>query len=198
MRPLKLTSRTTRASQQSLPVPPPRPASGLGVAQRPVAAIHLRRAGRRATLTLHILASVGWFGMAALVAFCTVFAGATSDPALAASLYRAVQAAPWLTVPAGLVAIATGVLLGLGTSYGLIRYWWVVAKMAIAVAVVVADAVVIPTAAGHAVTTGHATGLLLGPAIGHVIVLATASTLAVFKPRARTPWGTPKRQHQNP
>ena len=198
MRPLRLTSRTIPASQQSQPVTPPRPTSDIGVARRPVAAIHLRRAGHQALLTLHILASVGWFGMAALVAFCTLFAGATSDPALAASLYRSVQAAPWLTVPAGLVAIGTGILLGLATSYGLIRYWWVVAKFAVAVAVVVADAVVIPTAADHAVTTGHATGLLLGPAIGHVIVLAAASTLAVFKPRAQTPWNTPKRQHQNP
>lgn len=198
MSPFKLTSRTTRASQLGQAVAPAPPASGLSVARRPVPAIHLRRAGRQAMLTLHILAAVGWFGMAALVAFCTLLAGAASGPALASSLYRSVQAAPWLTVPAGLVAIATGVLLGVGTSYGLIRYWWVIAKIAIAVAVVVADAVVIPTAADHAVTTGHATGLLLGPAIGHVIVLAAASTLAVFKPRARTPWGTPKPQHPNP
>ena len=41
------------------------------------------------------------------------------------------------------MAQATGVVLGLGTVYGLVRNWWVVAKIAISVAVVVTDAVLV-------------------------------------------------------
>lgn len=53
------------------------------------------------------------------------------------------QTAPWLSIPVGLMAVATGVLLGLGTAHDLICHWWVVAKIVIAAAVILADALII-------------------------------------------------------
>jgi hypothetical protein len=87
------------------------------------------------------------------------------------------------------MAVATGVFLALGTAHGLIRRWWVVARIVVAAAVILADAVIIGPAAQLAVQSGHASSVLRGAAIGHVCVLAVAIALAVFKPRARTPWG---------
>jgi hypothetical protein len=148
----------------------------------------LRGRAHKAALTAHVLASVGWFGIAVLVAFCGLAAAAADDPSLIAALYRTMETTPWLSIPTGLMAIATGTLLGLGTAFGLVRYWWVVAKITIAVAVVVTDAVLVRVVTHDAVVSGTAAPPLYGSTIAHVVVLAVATTLSVFKPRGRTPW----------
>ena len=94
----------------------------------------LRGRAHKVALTAHILTAVGWFGIAVVVAFCGLAAAASDDRLLATALYRTMETAPWLSIPAGLAAVATGVLLGLGTSFGLIRHWWVVVKIVIAAA----------------------------------------------------------------
>ena len=98
------------------------------------------------------------------------------------------ETAPWLSIPAGLAAVATGVLLGLGTSFGLVRHWWVVVKIVIAAAVIVTDAVLVGHVA-HDAVAGRVGPPLYGSTIAHVVVLGVATVLSVFKPRGRTPWG---------
>ena len=80
------------------------------------------------------------------------------------------QTAPWLSIPAGLAAVATGVLLGLGTSFGLVRHWWVVVKIVIAAAVIVTDAVLVGHVA-HDAVAGRVGPPLYGSTIAHVVVL---------------------------
>jgi hypothetical protein len=149
----------------------------------------LRGRAHKLALTAHVLGSVGWFGAAALVGFCGLAAARATDPTLSHALYRTMETAPWLSVPLGLVAVATGVLLGLGTKWGLVRHWWVVAKIVIAVAVIVTDPLLIARGAHDAVASGHAPPWLYGPTVAHVVVLAVATVLSIFKPRGRTPWG---------
>jgi hypothetical protein len=153
-----------------------------------VSRLRLRGRTRRVVLYLHVLTSVGWFGVAAWVAFAFVVAGVGHDPVRAESLGRAIELAPWLSVPLGLGSAATGVVLGLGTRYGLVRYWWVVAKIAIAAAVVVTDALLTGRMAHLLVTTDQGPGALIGPAVPHLVVLGVATWLSVFKPGGRTPW----------
>jgi hypothetical protein len=44
--------------------------------------------------------------------------------------YRALELfAVWPLLTTGLVCLASGVVLGLGTKYGLVRYWWVAIKL---------------------------------------------------------------------
>jgi len=147
----------------------------------------LRGRAHKAVLTAHVLASVGWFGIAVLVAFCAITASSAGDPDYADALYRVVETAPWLSIPVGLLAVATGVLLSLGTIYGFVRYWWVVTKIVIAVAVIVTDPLVLAAAARDALA-GNADGVIQ-PAIAHCVMLAIATVLSVFKPFGRTPWG---------
>jgi hypothetical protein len=153
----------------------------------------LRGRARKVALTVHVLASVGWFGVAVVLAFCVLVAGNTADRTLALALYRTMQTAPWLSIPVGVAAVASGATLGLGTTFGLIRHWWVVAKIAIATAVIVTDAVLFRTLAHHAVVTGHSPRPLYGISIAHVVVLAIAVMVSVFKPRGLTPWGRNRR-----
>jgi vacuolar-type H+-ATPase subunit I/STV1 len=156
------------------------------VAGRP--SFRLRRRPHKVALLAHILTSVGWFGIAVVVAFCGIAAAVTSDPTLAHALYRTMETAPWLSIPVGVLAVATGVLLGLGTTFGLVRNWWVVAKIAIAAAVIATDALLVGSAAHDAAVSGDGAGPLYGPTVAHVVVLGVATVLSVFKPWGRTPW----------
>ena len=148
----------------------------------------LRGRAHKVALTAHILTAVGWFGIAVVVAFCGLAAAASDDRVLASALYRTMETAPWLSIPAGLSAVATGVLLGLGTSFGLVRHWWVVVKIVIAAAVIVTDAVLVGHVA-HDAVAGRVGPPLYGSTIAHVVVLGVATVLSVFKPRSHTPWG---------
>ncbi len=164
------------------------PARSVGRDRRELARWRLRGRAHKAALTAHVLTSVGWFGVAAALACGVVTAGVTSDHALSSAIYRTMELGPWLSIPAGLASAATGVLLGLGTAHGLIQRWWVVAKIGINTAVVVTDAVVITRFAHQAAVTGHAATPLHDGAIAHVVALAVATVLSVFKPWGRTPW----------
>ncbi len=157
-------------------------------------AFRLRRRPHRIALTAHILAAVGWFGIAVAVAFCAIAAAVTNDEALSRALYRTLETLPWLSIPIGLTAVGTGSLLGLGTTYGLVRYWWVVTKILIAVAVIVTDALIVAAVAHDAAITGQARPPVYGSTIAHVVVLAAATVLSVFKPWGRTPWASRERR----
>lgn len=160
--------------------------------ERPGRPFRLRGRIHKAVLCAHILASGGWFGTATVVAFCGMAAAATDDATLRQALYRVMETAPWLSIPVGLLAGGTGVVLGLGTAFGLLRHWWVVIKIAIALAVVVTDAVVVARVA-RAAAGGDVIPALYGSTIAHVVVLGVATWLSVFKPRGRTPWGRHRR-----
>ena len=54
------------------------------------ARVPLGRTGRKLVLVLHVLTSVGWFGVAVSVAFLVVAAATTGDPAMARSYSQAV------------------------------------------------------------------------------------------------------------
>ena len=58
-----------------------------------------------------------------------------------------------------MIAAATGVLLSLGTKWGLVRYWWVVVKIAISIIVVLTDAFVLGNAAHDHLANATTPGL---------------------------------------
>jgi hypothetical protein len=148
----------------------------------------LGRTPRKVVLLAHVLASVGWFGMAVAVAAAGITATATSDSTLPPLLYRVMADAVWLTVPMGLLALATGTILGFGTKWGLFRHWWVVAKIAITTAVLVTDPLVVARAANRALDSGSAPPPLYGSTIAHCVMLTIATTLSMLKPGGTTPW----------
>lgn len=168
--------------------------SGRAAQRRGRRAFRLRRRPQKVALTAHILASVGWFGIAIAVAFCALGAAVSDDQALSRALYRTLETLPWLSIPAGITAVVTGSLLGLGTTYGLVRNWWVIAKIIIAVAVIVTDVLIVVAVAHDAAVTGQAQPPLYGSTIAHVVVLAVATVLSVFKPWGRTPWASRDRR----
>src|SRR6476469_2892326 len=94
--------------------------------------LHLPKRGRRALLVAHVISSVGWFGVAALVLLLL-----TQDQ------YRAVEISLWLSVPLAAVSGVTGIVLGLGTSWGVATHWWVFLKEVACVPLVLTDLLVV-------------------------------------------------------
>jgi len=151
--------------------------------------VRLRGRAHKLALTVHVLTAVGWFGAAGFVAFALIVAGTTGDARLASALYRTIETSVWLTIPLGVVTLVDGAVLSVGTIWGLVRHWWVVAKIAIVVVVVVTDATLVRAGAHDALTGGSAGRAMYGPVIAHCVVLTVATALSVFKPRGRTPFG---------
>jgi hypothetical protein len=177
---LALDDTGTGTTQVAAPTAPTTPTVPTARTTRPG-----RRLGRRlhkALLATHVLTAVGWFGVAVMVAFCSVVGSADNEIAL----YEVIRTSLWLTVPLGLAAATTGVALSLTTRWGLARYWWVVLKELGTVAVIATDVLIVGPEMAEAVDTSTAAALP-GPVFAHCVVLALATILSIAKPRARTP-----------
>lgn len=154
----------------------------------------------KGVLLLHILAAGTWFGLDVAMAALVFTAVAADDPATKAYCYRALELfAVWPLFTAGLVSLVTGVVLGLGTTYGLLRYWWVAIKLALNIVLTVLVLVALRPevtsladrgqqfAAGDAVT--FVEDNIVFPPVVSPIALLIAFILAVYKP-----WGRIRRR----
>jgi hypothetical protein len=119
-----------------------------------------------------------------VVAFCGVLAGATGDASLPVPLYRVMEACVPLTMGLGVAAALSGAVLSLGTRWGFVRHWWMVAKLVITLVVFVTDPLVVMPTVRDAVASGA--GDPYGPTIAHCVMLTAATVLSVLKPRGRT------------
>ncbi|HET9832158.1 MAG TPA: hypothetical protein VFP91_10625, partial [Vicinamibacterales bacterium] len=89
---------------------------------------------RKLALATHVTSSVGWFG--AVTAFLSLaIVGLTSSNAQTVrAVYIAMEVTTWgVIVPFSFASLATGLVQSLGTTWGLFRYYWIVAKLALTV-----------------------------------------------------------------
>jgi hypothetical protein len=126
---------------------------------------------RKAVLVLHIAGGVGWMGLdAGLLILATT--GLTTDTGrTAASCYMAIGlVVPPAVLTLSLIMLASGLTLGMGTKWGLIRYWWVLVKLILGL-----------------VLTGLVFFALLPAtvALPEAVVRATAAALLFVRPSAR-------------
>jgi hypothetical protein len=154
---------------------------------------------RKCALTVHVVASVGWLG--AVAAFLALaIAGRTSDDAdIVSGSYIATELITWsVIVPLCGASLVTGVVQGLGTTWGLFRHYWVVTKLVLTVVATVVLALQIePIAHAADLATQSRPGdelrvqgsSLVLHASGGILVLLTTATLSIYKPRGRTRYG---------
>lgn len=151
---------------------------------------------RKAALTAHVVTSVGWLGAAAAFLALALVAVGAEDPGTVRALYVAMDVMGFaVLVPLSLASFATGVLQSLGTSWGLLRHYWVIAKLGLSV---VATAVLLAytstlTLLGDAARSPSLGDDFLLPstspvvhAAGGSLVLLLAAVLSVFKPKGLT------------
>ena len=169
---------------------------------------------RKLALTVHVAVSVGWLG--AVVSYLVLaVAGITSqDAAMVRAAYLAMDRIVWLAlIPMNLASLLTGLVSSLGTSWGLVRHYWVLFKLLlngvatvvllmytreIALAVSVASKAVLSTADFEVLRDpSH-----LAHSAAGLLILVIATALAVYKPRGLTGYGrrTPhdRRQFREP
>jgi hypothetical protein len=151
------------------------------------ARMRLRPRVRRALLTAHIVAGVGLLGSVAVVLAINVRAATTADADLAASSYELLA---MLTlafgIPLSVVALATGVMLGLSSHWGVWRHAWVATKLALLIGVLLVGALVLgPGTDAMRDGDGGAEARLIVGASYDVAALMLATGLSVFKPRRR-------------
>lgn len=153
----------------------------------------LPRNARHFLLTAHVVTSVGWLGVAYALLVMALTAQASDNPATRATTYTLMLSFDDAAMlPLGLAALVTGVILGLGSHWGLLRHWWVAVKLVLNVAVLVVPMLTRHPALVDAVDAARA-GLLTDPAqqvldgsIASVIVLTAATVLSVYKPWGKT------------
>jgi hypothetical protein len=151
---------------------------------------------RKSVLVLHIASAGAWLGIDVVMAVLIFTALLSDDGGTKALSYRALELiAVWPLLTTGMVCLLTGIVLGLGSKYGLVRYWWVAVKLVLNLAlsglVLVALAPEVSQAAARArlFESGQPVALPVGDLIFPPIVsptaLLVAMVLAVFKPWGR-------------
>lgn len=99
----------------------------------PRSGFRLGSATRKCVLIIHIVSAVGWMGVDIALAFLLLTALWTESGVTAASSYNAVAIfAPMSLLVLCAMMLVSGLVLGWGTKWGLLRYWWVFVKLLIA------------------------------------------------------------------
>src|SRR5215207_495773 len=81
---------------------------------------------RRAVLALHVITSVGWIGAATGYLALGVAAARSHQPETIRAAWLAMNLIGWtVIVPLASVGFITGLVTALGTSWGLVRHYWV-------------------------------------------------------------------------
>jgi len=156
-------------------------------------------AARKFALAARVTSSVGWFG-ALLVFFAHCLASLISgDPHVVRSVCIAMGLTAWFVIlPLSLASLLTGLVQAVGTAWGLVRHYWVVAKLlltAFATAILFLKLAPISDLSKAAEQVWFsATSLpdlkmsLLVHSIGGLLVLLMISVLAFYKPAGVTPF----------
>ena len=157
---------------------------------------------RKAVLFVHIGSAGTWLGMDLTFAVLLCTAMLTDNRTTAATAYQALEmVAVYPMLTAGLLTLVSGVILGLGSKYGLLRYWWVAVKLAINVLFMCLIVFALPPSvrgvseSGRLLADDPTTVVpyqdLLGPLIVGPSLLVVAMVLSVFKPWGRLRRTTP-------
>jgi hypothetical protein len=156
---------------------------------------------RKFALTAHVVSSVGWLG-AVITVLALAIAGVTSaDPQTVRTAYLAMELTAWSAlVPLALASLTTGIIQSLGTKWGLLRHYWVLAKLLITVLATVVLLLYTQTldqlagVAAQTTLSSEDLAVLQTPSVVlhagvALLLLLAATTLAIYKPPGLTRYG---------
>ena len=163
----------------------------------------MRPSARRVALTTHITSSVGWFGSVAAFLALAIAGLSSQDPQMVRAAYLAMHLTTWFViVPLSLASFLTGVVESLGTTWGLLRHYWVVTKLLLTIFATILLLLhtqpidrVAAVAARSDLSSGDLWQLrfqLVGDAAAALFVLFVTTTLSVYKPWGMTAYGIRK------
>jgi hypothetical protein len=160
-----------------------------------VATRRIGQQGRRFLRTVHLVTSLGWFGVGLGELGSGIIALSTHNPT---TLNRTFDVGGstglFLCAPLAVVALLTGLLLGSLTAWGL-RRRWIIVKLVLTVIAIVVGSTVLGALSDHVVAqTGASAGVDVGAdaattalfaGAGNLLILLTVTVVSVVKPWER-------------
>jgi hypothetical protein len=159
---------------------------------------------RKLALTVHLTSSVGWIGAVVAYLVLGVTAVTSPDTQTVRAAWTAMDTIGWWAiVPLAVAALLTGVVMSLGTHWGLFRHYWVMISLVLTVACTVVLVLHMPTVSKMARTAQEMSGAdlralggdLFHPGVGLLILLAI-TVLNIYKPAGLTNYGWRKQREQ--
>jgi hypothetical protein len=158
--------------------------------------LRVSRRWRQVTLVTHIVSAGAWIGIDVVVAVLVLVGWFGTDAQVRSLAYQALATfVMWPMLTAGLLSLASGLVLGLATKWGLLRFWWVAVKLV--ANLVLCTLILVLLQPGMDDVAAHGRHLLTGspdnsavitlffpPAVS-LTTLVLATTLAVVKPWGR-------------
>ena len=161
---------------------------------------------RKFALAAHITLAVGWIGAVAGYIALDVAAATSQDPKALRAAYLAMELiALYVIVPLALASLLSGLIMSVGTKWGLFRHYWVLISLLLTIIATVvllvetqtisyfADIAADPKTSGDDL---RALGNTLVHSVGGTVVLLVILVLNVYKPRGMTQYGWRKQQEQ--
>jgi hypothetical protein len=161
---------------------------------------------RKFALIAHITSTVGWLGAIVSFLVLAIVALTSNDAQFVRGAYLAMELSGlYVLVPFCIVSLATGLIMSLGSSWGLFRHYWVLVKFAITVVSAIILFMYTQTlnslgdlARDATVPIDHLQNpspvLHSGAA---VLALLVNTVLSVYKPRGMTRYGRRKQREQH-
>jgi hypothetical protein len=161
---------------------------------------------RKFALAVHLTLSVGWIGAVAAYMAFDVTAATSQDAQTLRAAYLAMELiARYVIVPLAFAALLTGLVVSLGSKWGLFRHYWVLISFLLTIIATLvllaetstisylADTAADPTTSGDDL---RALGSTLVHSIGGTVVLLVILVLNVYKPQGMTRYGWRKQQQR--
>ncbi|MCX5342255.1 DUF2269 domain-containing protein [Streptomyces atratus] len=149
----------------------------------------LKRSARRSLLVAHVAVSVSWLGLTVGLLTLGITAFLTNDPTTAQAATRAMKIfGDWLVVPVALLSLLSGLVLALGTPWGLARHRWVWTKFWLTLLTATLSIFSLRPGINEAATRGAVDiDLVVAPSV------ATATYLFITAVSVLKPWGLTRR-----
>lgn len=164
----------------------------------------MRSGMRKLVLSAHLTSSIGWIGAVAAYLALGVTAVRSSDVQTIRGAWNAMEVTGWyVIVPLAVTSLITGLVMALGTKWGLFRHYWVLISFVLTVFSTIVLLLHMPTVSSTATLAQEVEGArlealggdLFHPAIGLVILLVV-QVLNLHKPRGLTGYGWRKQEEQ--
>lgn len=162
----------------------------------------MTRRVRKIALALHLTVSIGWVG--AVVAYLVVGVAATTsrDDATIRGAWIAMELIGWWAiVPLALATLGTGILMAIGTPWGLFSHYWVLVSLGLTAFATVILLIHMPDVSLLADAARVSTGAdlqALGGDLFHagtgLVILLAVLVLNVLKPAGLTRYGWKRQQ----
>ena len=164
----------------------------------------LSPSARKVALSFHLTVSVGWIGSVLAYLGLGATAVRTDDADLIRAMWSAMETVGWyVIVPLAVTSFLTGLVMALGTKWGLWRHYWVVISFVLTFFAAGVLVLHMPSVSSTADISQKVDGRELEalggdlehPAIGLVILLVV-QVLNLYKPRGLTRYGWRKKQQE--